>query len=86
MTLFRFLHELELRKIHLELGRHRDDTIMVKVAVPRELWEVEYFEDGSVEVEVFRSVGGGLEGPEALVRLLQREDEWEMKGTETARG
>ncbi len=43
---------------------------MVKVAVPGERWEVEFFEDGRVDVEVFRSSGGELEGSEAMGRLL----------------
>ena len=71
MTLFAFLHELENRKIHFELGRHREDTVMVKVAVPGERWEVEFFEDGAIDVETFRSIGEGLEGEEALERLFR---------------
>ena len=71
MTLFAFLQALEDRKIHFELGRHREDTVMVKAAVPGERWEVEFFEDGNIEVEVFRSVWEGLEGVEALERLFR---------------
>ena len=33
-------------------------------------WEVEFFADGSVEVEVFVS-SGGVQGPELLTRLFQ---------------
>lgn len=40
---------------------------MVEVAVPGERWEVEFFADGEVAVEVFRSAG--MEGEEALARL-----------------
>ncbi len=71
MTLFAFLQALEDRKIHFELGRHRQDTVMVKVAVPGERWEIEFFDDGNIEVEVFRSVGEGLEGRQALERLFR---------------
>ena len=71
MTLFGFLDELDRVKIHFDLARHREDTVMVKIAVPGERWEVEFFEDGTVEVETFRSVGDGLEGPEALDRLFR---------------
>lgn len=40
---------------------------MVEVAVPGERWEAEFFADGEVAVEVFRSAG--MEGEEALARL-----------------
>ena len=43
---------------------------MVLLAVPGERWEVEFFADGSVEVEVFVS-SGGVQGPELLTRLFQ---------------
>ncbi len=42
---------------------------MVEVAVPGERWEVEFFRDGTVEVEVFRKVGG-IVGEEALAPLI----------------
>ena len=51
-----FLDELEEKKIHYELGKIRD-SILVEIAVPGERWEVEYFEDGHVEVERFFSKG-----------------------------
>ncbi len=71
-----FLRTLDERRIYYTLGHHRDETVMVKVSVPGEHWEVEFFEDGGVEVEVFRS-SGGLEGEEALERLLREHDEAE---------
>ena len=71
--LYRFLGALDARNVLYELGRHREGTVMVKVVVPGERWEVEFFEDGRAEVEVFRS-HGGMEGEEALERLLRSED------------
>ena len=39
--------------------------------MPGERWEVEFFADGSVEVEVFTSgARNGLEGENALERLF----------------
>ena len=38
---------------------------MVQIAVPGERWEVEYFSDRPVEVEVFRG-DGEVKGPEAV--------------------
>jgi len=45
---------------------------MVRVDVPSERWEVEFFADGHVEVELLRSGGphSGLQGEEALDRLF----------------
>jgi hypothetical protein len=44
---------------------------MILVAVPGERWEIEYLEDGTMEIEVFRS-DGELKGPEALDGLFSR--------------
>ena len=43
---------------------------MVMIAVPGERWEVEFFANCSVEVEVFRSVNGVV-GEEELERLFR---------------
>jgi hypothetical protein len=67
-----FLDQCEQRKIYFTLGRSRSEAIMVHIDVPGEKWEVEFFADGHVEVEVFRSGGpeSGLEGEDALERLF----------------
>jgi hypothetical protein len=75
VTLYAFLDALDARRLHYEMARHREETIMVKVAVPGERWEVEFFEDGGVDVEVFRTMTSELEGPEALTRLLKENEE-----------
>ncbi len=62
-----FLNALDAAKIFYRLSRPRDEAIMVEVAVPGERWEVEFFADGEVAVEVFRSAG--MEGEEAIARL-----------------
>jgi hypothetical protein len=64
-----FLTELEKRHIDFSLSRVRPEAIMVEIAVPGEQWEVEFFADGHIEVEVFdRSTG--VQGKEALDRLF----------------
>ncbi|OWP64461.1 hypothetical protein CDA63_03565 [Hymenobacter amundsenii] len=71
--LLSFLTELDSRKIHYMLAHHREEAIMVLVAVPGQRWEIEFFADSHVEVEVFKSAspGGGLEGEEALESLFR---------------
>lgn len=70
-NLLSFLNDLRAAKIHYRLGHARDETILVEIAVPGERWEVEFFADGSLEVEVFRS-NGEILGEEALEQLLAR--------------
>ena len=69
--LLSFLGELRAAKISYELGQIRDETILVAVTVPGERWEVEFFGDGSVEVEIFRS-GGDIFDRNKLTELISR--------------
>ncbi len=52
-----FLHQLEDAKIHFSLDRYREDAISVHIDVPGERWEVDFLDDGSVDVERFKSDG-----------------------------
>lgn len=65
--LLAFLDRLDVGRIHYTLAHFRD-SITVEIAVPAEKWEVEFFADGRVEVEVFRSQHG-VEDESALARL-----------------
>jgi hypothetical protein len=71
-----FLNQLNRENIHYTLASHRDDAIMVLVAVPGERWEIEFFGDGSVEVERFIS-NGEIYGEETLHELFTRYAEQE---------
>ncbi|ACC82008.1 hypothetical protein [Nostoc punctiforme] len=64
-----FVNQLEQEKISYTLAHNRDETIMVNVAVAGERWEVEFFEDGSVEVERFIS-NGEINGEEVFSELF----------------
>ena len=65
--LLSFLTRLTEAKIHFRLAHNRDDGITVEVTVPGERWEVDFLDDGTVDVERFLSTGevedaaGGLE-------------------------
>ncbi|MEN6334520.1 MAG: hypothetical protein ABFE01_09680 [Phycisphaerales bacterium] len=65
------LRRLETAGIHFELARPRDCAVMILVTVPGERWEIEYLEDGTIEIEIFRS-DGDIMGPEALNDLFSR--------------
>jgi hypothetical protein len=53
------------------LARQRDNAIMVIVTIPGERWEVEFFDDSSVEAERFVS-SGEIGGEEMLSELLTK--------------
>ena len=75
-----FLEELDTRHSHYDLIRSRQDAIMAKIVVSGWRWEAEFFPDGRLEVEIFRTEGtvlSGAEAEEALVRLLQEDDDAE---------
>ncbi|MCL1472331.1 hypothetical protein [Argonema antarcticum] len=69
--LLTFLNKLEQEKISYTLAHHRDEAIMINVAVPGSRWEVEFLSDGSIEVEKFIS-HGEIAGEEALSELFAR--------------
>lgn len=69
--LFLFLQKLEQQKVSYTLAHHRDDAIMVTIALPGERWEVEFLSDESVEVEKFIS-NGEITGEDALSELFTR--------------
>lgn len=50
-----FLNALEEHNIYYRLTKVRKEAIMVEIAVPGQRWEVEYMEDGTVEIEKFIS-------------------------------
>jgi hypothetical protein len=70
MELRQFLSQLDAKRISYRLDRVRDAT-MVMVFVPGEHWEVEFMDEGGIEIERFRSDGviGGEDWLGELFRL-----------------
>lgn len=64
-----FLTNLEAHRIHYHLEHNRSESLMVTIAVPGERWEVEFMDDGQVEVERFFS-DGKITGEETLAALF----------------
>lgn len=50
-----FLNKLERNSIFFKLNKVRNEAIMVEVAVPGQRWEIEFLEDGTVDIEKFIS-------------------------------
>ncbi|ERI11630.1 hypothetical protein [Aneurinibacillus aneurinilyticus] len=59
-----FLNKLEDNTIFYRLSKVRNDSIMVEVAVPAQRWEIEFMEDGTVEIEKFMSDGNFYDAKE----------------------
>ena len=66
-----FLNMLDEKKIYYQLNKIRPDGIMIEVAVPGQRWEIEYMEDGTIEIEKFIS-DGSFYGAEELNVLLDQ--------------
>ena len=49
--------ELDRRQVRYDIGSVRDRALMVRVAVPGERWELEVFDNGTIELERFVSQG-----------------------------
>lgn len=49
------LNKLEENSVFYKLNKVRNEAIMVEVAVPGQRWEIEFLEDGTVDIEKFIS-------------------------------
>jgi hypothetical protein len=66
-----FLRRLDAAGLHYSLGSYRD-SVNVQLTTPtNERWEVEFFADGSVEIERFVSMGEIESDPERLEELFR---------------
>jgi hypothetical protein len=48
------LRRLDAARIRYRLEQTRDDAIAIEVVVPGERWEIEFLENGEVEIEIFQ--------------------------------
>jgi hypothetical protein len=69
--LMAFLRKLEEAHIHYQLTRNRDEAVSIHIAVPGERWEVDFLDDGGVDVERFVS-DGRIDDETALSELFAK--------------
>ncbi len=69
-----FLNRLEAAKIWYRL-EHVRDSLMVVVDVPGSRYEVEFFENGEIEIERFVSTGVEPAGDAVLERLIKEQED-----------
>ena len=65
-----FLCQLDQHHIHYRLEHNREDSIMVLVATPMKHWEIEFFQDGHLETDVY--VSSGVKSAEEAEAELER--------------
>ena len=65
-----FLQRLKDAKISHQVADHRENAVSVIVYAPGEYWEVDFLDDGGVDVERFRS-NGHIDDESALAELFQ---------------
>lgn len=66
-----FVSRLRAAKIWCRLEANRYDGITVTAVVPGEIWEIDFLEDGAVDVEIFKS-DGMLYGRDKIEELFER--------------
>lgn len=55
--LLAFLRRLGAARIPYDMRHSRDDAVMIVARAPGQYWEIEFLEDGDVDIECFRSDG-----------------------------
>jgi hypothetical protein len=53
----KFLNILDEKQIFYRLSKTRPESIMIEVAIPGQRWEIEFMNDGTIEIEKFKSDG-----------------------------
>ena len=56
-TITGFLEKLDQARIHYTLRADVATSIMVCIATPGQRWEVNFYDDGDIGVEIFKSDG-----------------------------
>ena len=69
------LNAFDEHDIPFYLEHHSEEALLATVSIDNERWEIEFYTDGEVQVEVFYSdPDTGIEGEEALLRLFEKCD------------
>jgi hypothetical protein len=76
-----FLARLGEAKIPYQLRHSRDDALMVVAFAPGQYWEIDFLEDGTIEVERYRS-DGHIDDESVLEELFAL---WSDEDTSTTR-
>ncbi len=67
--LLAFIDRLEQAEIPFELRRDRYDGVSVVTSAPGEMWQVDFLDDGTIDIERFHS-NGHIDDEDALEELF----------------
>ncbi len=69
-NLLNFLRKLDKNTISYSISNPRENSIMVNVFIPGQIWEIEFMEDGTMEIEKYISNGEiyGAQEIDVLIR------------------
>lgn len=77
-VLLDILDALDADSLSYEVSsKGRPRSLMITVSVPGRHWEIEVFEDGSIETEIFKTEGEILDGLAHVQRLFAEERSWD---------
>jgi hypothetical protein len=65
------LDRLDKANIYYTLAHSQQDAITVKVDVPGQRWEIDYYSNGTIDVEVLKS-DGSIRHEDAIEELLRK--------------
>jgi len=68
--LIAFVERLDEAKIPYTMEHSREDAIMIIAFAPGEYWEIEFLEDGEIDIERYRS-DGKIHDESILEELLE---------------
>lgn len=68
--LIALLERLDKAKIPYTMEHSREDAVMILAFAPGEYWEIEFLEDGEIDIERYRS-DGHIDDETALEELFQ---------------
>ena len=63
------IQQLENAGIHYQVSSYLEDALSIVVRVPGQYWEIDFHQDGTVEIERFLS-SGTIEDESALAELF----------------
>ncbi|MDE1008674.1 MAG: hypothetical protein OSB38_23665 [Paraburkholderia fungorum] len=69
-TLYDLLEELDSRRLHYSLSRHRIDSVLVSLTLPGKRIEIDVFNDGRLEMSQFSGDESVIDDRDEIFRIV----------------
>jgi hypothetical protein len=69
--ILRLLKRLQEASISYKLAHNQEDAITAEIVVPGQRWEVDFYLDGTIDVEIFKS-DGKIRNEDAIDELFRQ--------------